>query len=81
MSAKKDTMQGQASDKRYLPDLMTQEEVAAYLSVTPLTIRVWQRLHAFPVLHITRKVARYQKVEVDLWVQHRGDIYERRANA
>jgi excisionase family DNA binding protein len=49
----------------------TIEQVAEYLGVTPLTVTRWTTGKDFPAHHITSKIVRYLRTEIDEWIaQH-----------
>ncbi|QEZ47469.1 helix-turn-helix domain-containing protein [Cupriavidus oxalaticus] len=54
------------------PDLLTNDEAAAYINVTPRTLEVWRctNRYSLPYLKIGRLV-RYRKADLDAWLERR----------
>jgi hypothetical protein len=56
-------------------DLMDEAQVAAYLLITPRTLRLWRRTRGIPHIRITSRVIRYRRSDIDAWLsQHRVAI-------
>lgn len=51
-----------------LPDLMTVKEVAAFLRVSPLTIKRWGKKGKLPAIRINSRGDRRYKKEAVLWL-------------
>ncbi len=63
------------SSQRSFPlqsDLLTREEAAAYLGVTPHTLAVWKstKRYNLPVVKVGR-LARYRKTDLDAFIARR----------
>jgi excisionase family DNA binding protein len=51
-----------------LPDLMTVKEVAAFLRVSPLTIKRWGKKGKLPAIRINSRGDRRYKKDAVLWL-------------
>lgn len=51
-----------------LPDLLTVKEVAAFLRVSPLTIKRWGKKGKLPAIRINSRGDRRYKKEAVLWL-------------
>jgi DNA-binding transcriptional MerR regulator len=52
-------------------DLMDEGQVAAYLLITPRTLRLWRQTRGIPHIRITSKVIRYRRSDIDAWLSQR----------
>jgi len=52
-------------------DLMDEAQAAAYLLVTPRTLRLWRQTRGIPHIRITSKVIRYCRTDIDAWLSQR----------
>jgi excisionase family DNA binding protein len=50
------------------PDLLTDEQAAALLSVEPRTLRLWRHERGLPHIRLTSKVIRYRRADIDVWL-------------
>ena len=53
------------------PELLTDEQAAAFLSVEPRTLRLWRNTQGLPFIRVTSKIIRYRKVDLDGWLARR----------
>jgi excisionase family DNA binding protein len=50
-------------------DILTDEQVANLLNITPRTLRLWRTTRGLPHIKLTSKVVRYRRADIDTWLQ------------
>jgi len=54
--------------------LLTEDELATFLSIEPRTLRVWRYNRALPHLKITSRIIRYRKSDIEAWLERARTI-------
>jgi len=61
-------------------NLLTCQEIARYLKVTPRTIREWTHIGFIPHIKIGKRAVRYSQEDIDKWLSQMkvGGRFERK---
>jgi len=51
--------------------ILADPQAAAYLQITPRTLRLWRKTRGLPFIRITKRMLRYRKADLDRWLEDR----------